>query len=80
MDRENCEARHERAPVSHGRYVEALQRKKVISAALVFVVCVALLLWHGPSFPLAVITVFAGPYLIANFFGLRRLERDFRER
>jgi Flp pilus assembly protein TadB len=66
--------------MSYGRYVEALQRKKAISAALGFVVCACLLLWHGPSFPLAVVTLIAGLYLIANVLGLRRLRRDSRER
>jgi hypothetical protein len=66
--------------MTHGRYVEALQRKKVISGAFVFIVCAGLLLWHGPSFPLVVITVIAALYAIASLLGLRRLRRDSRPR
>jgi len=62
--------------MSHGTYVEALERKKVISALLVFVICAGLLFWHGPSFPLAVITVCAALYLVTTALALHRLRRD----
>jgi uncharacterized membrane protein (DUF4010 family) len=58
------------------RYLEAMERKKLTSAVFVFVVCVVILLLHGPTFPLAVITVFAGVYLLMKFFVVRRLRRD----
>jgi cell division protein FtsW (lipid II flippase) len=62
--------------MSHGTYVEALERKKVMSALLVFVICAGLLFWHGPSFPLAVITVCAALYLVTTALALHRLRRD----
>jgi hypothetical protein len=61
-----------------GAYLEEMERRKVITALLAFILCFGALLWHGPSFPLAVVTLCAGAYLITTAFRLWRLRRDQR--
>jgi membrane protein implicated in regulation of membrane protease activity len=62
--------------MSDGTYVEALARKELITWLFVFIVSVGLLFWHGPSFPLAVLTVLAALCLLTKVLALRRLRRD----
>jgi hypothetical protein len=62
--------------MSDRTYVEALARKELITWLFVFIVSVGFLFWHGPSFPLAVVTVFAALCLITKVLALRRLQRD----
>jgi len=61
---------------SSGAYLEGLQRRAVISWLFVFVLGTAFLLWHGPSFPLTVLTLCAGLVTVAKAVGLYRLRRD----
>jgi threonine/homoserine/homoserine lactone efflux protein len=61
-----------------GAYLEEMERRKAITALLTFILCSAALLWHGPSFALAVVTLCAGAYLITTAFRLWRLRRDQR--
>ena len=51
-------------------------RRRVISSSVVALLCTGLLLWHGPSFPLAIVSVCAILYLIASILSLRRLRSE----
>ena len=47
-----------------------------VSSIVVLVALVAAVLWHGPSFPLCVITAVTASYFVVKFLSLRRLKRE----
>jgi hypothetical protein len=51
-------------------------RRKVISSLVVAILCTGLLLWHGTSFPLAVVSACAILYFTASILSLRRLRTE----
>jgi hypothetical protein len=61
-----------------GSYLEAMERRRLVSAFLVFALSVCFLIWHGPSFPLLVVTTVAGLYATTKLFQARRRKRDPR--
>ncbi len=62
--------------MSGGEFLQAMERKKLVSSMVVLVVLVAAVLWHGPSFPLCVVTAVAAIYFVVKFLSLRRLKRE----
>ena len=62
--------------MSGGGFLQAMERKKLVSSIVVLVALVAAVLWHGPSFPLTVLTLCAGLVTVAKAVGLYRLRRD----
>ena len=62
--------------MSSGEFLLAMERKKLASSIVVLVVCVAAVLWHGPSFALCVATAVAAIYVVVKLIFLRRLRRE----